>query len=57
MIYKTDIFSWNEWLTLPIKFSDLPRDALLAFTIWDYYGTEGMVPIGVTTVSVFGKRG
>lgn len=50
-------FSWNEWLTLPIKFSDLPRDTVLAFTIWDYYGIEGKVPIGGTTISVFGKRG
>lgn len=53
----TSRWNWNEWLTLPIKFSDLPRDAVLAFTIWDYYGTEGRIPIGATTVSVFGKRG
>ena len=53
----TSRWNWNEWLTLPIKFSDLPRDSVLAFTVWDYYGTEGMIPIGSTTVSVFGKRG
>ncbi|CAG5116986.1 unnamed protein product [Candidula unifasciata] len=53
----TTRWNWNEWLTLPIKFSDLPRDTVLAFTIWDYYGIEGKVPIGGTTISVFGKRG
>ncbi|KAI8788980.1 phosphatidylinositol 3-kinase catalytic subunit type 3 [Biomphalaria glabrata] len=53
----TTRWNWNEWLSLPIKFSDLPREAIIAFTIWDYYGTEGMVPIGATTISVFGKRG
>ncbi|XP_059151424.1 phosphatidylinositol 3-kinase catalytic subunit type 3-like [Physella acuta] len=53
----TTRWNWNEWLSLPIKFSDLPRQAVLAFTIWDYYGTEGMIPIGATTVSIFGKRG
>ncbi|CAL1527700.1 unnamed protein product, partial [Lymnaea stagnalis] len=53
----TTRWNWNEWLNLPIKFSDLPRDALITFTIWDYYGTEGMIPIGGTTISVFGKRG
>ncbi|KAK3732085.1 hypothetical protein RRG08_026470 [Elysia crispata] len=53
----TNRWNWNEWLTLPIKFSDLPREAILAFTVWDYYGTEGRVPIGGTTISVFGKRG
>ncbi|RUS87925.1 hypothetical protein EGW08_004341 [Elysia chlorotica] len=53
----TNRWNWNEWLTLPIKFSDLPREAILGFTVWDYYGTEGRVPIGGTTISVFGKRG
>uniref|UniRef100_A0A0B7AR12 Phosphatidylinositol 3-kinase catalytic subunit type 3 n=1 Tax=Arion vulgaris TaxID=1028688 RepID=A0A0B7AR12_9EUPU len=53
----TTRWNWNEWLTVPIKFSDLPRDAVLAFTIWDYYSIEGKVPIGGTTISVFGKRG
>jgi len=49
--------SWNEWLTLPIKYSDLPRNAQLAFTIWDIYGTNQTTPVGGTTISVFGKQG
>ena len=51
------ICSWNEWLTLPIKYSDLPRNAQLALTIWDIYGSRDAVPVGGTTVSVFGKKG
>ena len=49
--------SWNEWLTLPIKYSDLPRNAQLALTVWDIYGSRDAVPVGGTTVSVFGKKG
>ena len=51
------ICSWNEWLTLPINYSDLPRNALLAFTIWDIYGPNRAVPVGGTTISLFGKHG
>ncbi|KAG0094700.1 Phosphatidylinositol (PI) 3-kinase [Podila epicladia] len=28
-------FAWNEWITLPIKYRDLPLNAQLCFTIWD----------------------
>ena len=50
-------FSWNEWLKLPIKYPDLPRNAQVCFTIWDVYGPRKAVPVGGTTVSLFGKHG
>ncbi|OQR70311.1 phosphatidylinositol 3-kinase catalytic subunit type 3-like [Tropilaelaps mercedesae] len=53
----TTRYNWNEWLTLPLKFSDLPRDAQLAFTVWDLHGPKTAVPVGGTTVSVFNKSG
>ncbi|XP_076350143.1 phosphatidylinositol 3-kinase 59F isoform X2 [Tachypleus tridentatus] len=53
----TTRWNWNEWLALPVKFSDLPRDALLACTVWDVYGPRKAVPVGGTTVSLFGKHG
>ncbi|XP_074649742.1 phosphatidylinositol 3-kinase catalytic subunit type 3-like isoform X2 [Tubulanus polymorphus] len=53
----TSRWNWNEWLTLPVKYSDLPRNALLALTIWDIYGTTEALPIGGTTVSLYGKYG
>ncbi|GAB1609342.1 phosphatidylinositol 3-kinase catalytic subunit type 3-like [Argonauta hians] len=53
----TTRWNWNEWLTLPVKFSDLPRNAMLALTVWDLYGTNKSVPVGSTVVSLFGKRG
>lgn len=57
--YKSFVtrWNWNEWLSLPIKFCELPRNALLAFTVWDIYGPQKSVPIGGATLSVFGKYG
>lgn len=50
-------WSWNEWLTLPIKYSDLPRDALLAITILDVYSPKEDAVVGGTTISLFGRSG
>ncbi|XP_044287161.1 phosphatidylinositol 3-kinase catalytic subunit type 3 isoform X7 [Varanus komodoensis] len=50
-------WNWNEWLKLPVKYPDLPRNAQVALTIWDIYGPGKAVPVGGTTVSLFGKYG
>ena len=50
-------FSWNEWVTLPVLFSDLPRNAQLALTIYDCIGCSQTQPVGGTTISLFGKHG
>ncbi|XP_037364494.1 phosphatidylinositol 3-kinase catalytic subunit type 3 [Talpa occidentalis] len=50
-------WNWNEWLKLPVKYPDLPRNAQVALTIWDVYGPGKAVPVGGTTVSLFGKYG
>lgn len=55
--YKQFFFSWNEWLKLPIKYPDIPRHAQVCFTIWDVYGPRKAIPVGGTTVSLFGKYG
>lgn len=49
--------SWNEWVTLPHQFSDLPRTAMLALTILDCAGAGKTSIIGGTTISLFGKNG
>lgn len=53
----TNRWSWNEWLTLPIKYSDLPRDALLAITILDVYSPKEDAIVGGTSISLFGRSG
>ncbi|KAK6179522.1 hypothetical protein SNE40_011856 [Patella caerulea] len=50
-------WNWNEWIRLPLRYSDLPRNAVLTLTIWDIYGTNKYIPVGGTTMSLFGKRG
>ncbi|KAG0710365.1 Phosphatidylinositol 3-kinase catalytic subunit type 3 [Chionoecetes opilio] len=50
-------WNWNEWLTLPLRFSDLPRNAVLALTVYDCYGPRRSEPLGGSTISFFGKHG
>lgn len=44
---------WNEWLTLPIRYNQLPLTAQLAITIWDFAGPAHRIPYGGTTVKLF----
>lgn len=44
-------------MTLPISYSDLPRDAQLCVTIYDIAGPGRQIPVGGTTISLFGKHG
>ncbi|ELU04838.1 hypothetical protein CAPTEDRAFT_155274 [Capitella teleta] len=53
----TTRWNWNEWITLPVKFCDLPRSSQLVLTVWDIYGPCGVKPVGGTTISLFGKHG
>uniref|UniRef100_A0AAX7TIT3 Phosphatidylinositol 3-kinase catalytic subunit type 3 n=1 Tax=Astatotilapia calliptera TaxID=8154 RepID=A0AAX7TIT3_ASTCA len=50
-------YVWNEWLRLPVKYPDLPQSAQVALTVWDIYGPGRAVPVGGTTVTLFGKYG
>jgi phosphatidylinositol 3-kinase len=51
-------WQWEEWLTLPLKISDLPRNALLAITVWDIESPQsGDVPVCGATISLFDKYG
>lgn len=47
--------NWNEWLTLPIKYSELPSTSQCAITLWDVAGPGKVVPYGGTTVAMFNK--
>ncbi|XP_055620148.1 phosphatidylinositol 3-kinase catalytic subunit type 3 [Toxorhynchites rutilus septentrionalis] len=51
-------WSWNEWLTLPILFSDLTRYSILAITVYDCSGNQNdETVVGGTSISLFGKTG
>jgi len=53
--------TWNEWLTLPINYADIPLSTQIAITVWDLSPAGGdgaighSVPFGGTTISLFGK--
>ncbi|KAF2278021.1 phosphatidylinositol 3-kinase [Westerdykella ornata] len=53
--------TWNEWLSLPITYANLPSSAQLAITVWDLSLAEDTesnlhaVPFGGTTVPLFDK--
>jgi phosphatidylinositol 3-kinase len=52
---------WNEWLQLPVTYSNLPASAQLAITVWDLSPAEDndsnlhSVPFGGTTIPLFDK--
>lgn len=51
-------WSWNEWLTLPVLFSDLSRRSVLAITIYDCaWSHNDATIVGGTSISLFGKTG
>jgi phosphatidylinositol 3-kinase len=53
--------TWNEWLTLPIDYADIPLSAQLAITVWDLSPSGGngaighSIPFGGTTILLFDK--
>ncbi|KIK62587.1 hypothetical protein GYMLUDRAFT_42049 [Collybiopsis luxurians FD-317 M1] len=49
-------YIWNEWITLPIRYCDLPLSSQITFTVWDIAGPRSAVPVGGTTFRLFGKK-
>ncbi|KAF8623642.1 hypothetical protein AX17_007342 [Amanita inopinata Kibby_2008] len=49
-------YTWNEWITLPIRYCDLPLSSQITFTVWDIAGPRSAVPVGGTTFRLFGKK-
>ena len=44
---------WDEWLSFPIKYRELPRNAVLGITVWGV----GAEPVAATTVPMFTVNG
>ncbi|CAA7266904.1 unnamed protein product [Cyclocybe aegerita] len=49
-------YTWNEWITLPIRYCDLPLSSQIAFTVWDIGGPRQAIPVGGSTFRLFGKK-
>ncbi|KAI6869188.1 putative phosphoinositide 3-kinase [Hortaea werneckii] len=63
---KTGARVWNAWLHLPVEFCTLPRDTVLAITLWDVTGVPAAsgdwagqhhIPFGGTTIPLFDEEG
>uniref|UniRef100_A0A182JSA1 Phosphatidylinositol 3-kinase catalytic subunit type 3 n=1 Tax=Anopheles christyi TaxID=43041 RepID=A0A182JSA1_9DIPT len=54
----TTRWSWNEWVTLPLRFTDISRTAVLGLTIYDCAGgREQLTVVGGTSISFFSTNG
>ncbi|XP_041980818.1 phosphatidylinositol 3-kinase catalytic subunit type 3 [Aricia agestis] len=53
----TTRWNWNEWISLPLNYSDMPRSAALALTVYDCAGPGKLMVVGGTMISFFGKHG
>uniref|UniRef100_A0A182PPU7 Phosphatidylinositol 3-kinase catalytic subunit type 3 n=1 Tax=Anopheles epiroticus TaxID=199890 RepID=A0A182PPU7_9DIPT len=54
----TTRWSWNEWVTLPLRFTDISRTAALGLTIYDCAGgREQLTVVGGTSISFFSTNG
>jgi phosphatidylinositol 3-kinase len=49
-------WEWNQWLKLPLKYSDLPRNANLCLEVYDCRGPGNRCCVGATTLNLFGKK-
>ncbi|EAU85589.2 atypical/PIKK/PI3K protein kinase [Coprinopsis cinerea okayama7 len=49
-------YTWNEWITFPVRYCDLPASSQITFTVWDIGGPRTAVPVGGSTFRLFGKK-
>ncbi|KAI0048758.1 atypical/PIKK/PI3K protein kinase [Auriscalpium vulgare] len=49
-------YTWNEWITFPIRYCDLPVSSQVTITVWDIAGPRAAVPVGGSTFRLFGKK-
>jgi len=47
---------WNEHVTLPVKYRDLPASAQLAVTVFDIAGPRQLAVVGGSTLRLFGNK-
>lgn len=55
-IFLCPSLSWNQTLRFPVKYSILPLKTQLAITLWTTDSPAHRVPVGGTTISLFGRN-
>ncbi|KAB7494563.1 Phosphatidylinositol 3-kinase catalytic subunit type 3 [Armadillidium nasatum] len=53
----TTRWNWNEWLSLPIRYCDLPRNSVLLITIYDCETPRQRIVVGGTSIPLFDRDG
>ncbi|XP_037082276.1 phosphatidylinositol 3-kinase catalytic subunit type 3-like [Pollicipes pollicipes] len=53
----TTRWNWNEWLTLPVRYCDLPEDASLRFTVFEPSRPQSAAVVGSTSIPIFTAEG
>lgn len=56
ILIELTVYRWNEWITLPIRYCDLPLSSQITFTVWDIGAPRTAVPVGSSTFRMFGKK-
>lgn len=54
--YNGNRWNWNEWVTFPIRVSDLQRDTIVKFSFWSSKGPGQVLSLGTTCLSLFSKH-
>ncbi|KAH3742753.1 atypical PIKK PI3K protein kinase [Pelomyxa schiedti] len=52
----SSLFKWDEWITLPIQYQDIPETATLVFVLWDVESPRRAHPVGHASLPLFGKK-
>ena len=56
LICIINIFSWKEWISFPVKYSELPVDTVLCVTIYDIFTPRKPIIVASSSYSVFDLR-
>ncbi|XP_065836235.1 phosphatidylinositol 3-kinase catalytic subunit type 3-like [Oscarella lobularis] len=50
-------WSWNEWISMPIKYKDIPFRAQIVFSVYDVYSAGKSLKVGTAKIPLFDEDG
>eukprot|EP01113_Clastostelium_recurvatum_P033439 TRINITY_DN4415_c0_g1_i2.p1 TRINITY_DN4415_c0_g1~~TRINITY_DN4415_c0_g1_i2.p1 ORF type:complete len:870 (+),score=126.35 TRINITY_DN4415_c0_g1_i2:136-2745(+) len=56
VFHSDEEYKWDELVTLPLKYSELPIHTLVVMTVWDVFAPRRAVAVGGTSFAIFGKN-
>jgi phosphatidylinositol 3-kinase len=55
-LINNNLNRWDETLVFPMKYQDLPSTTMMVMTLWDVYSPRNAIPVGGTSLYLFGKN-